>query len=45
MVELKKTFDIKRLREIKILRIPIIFYVVFFAFSPLIGFLFNKVFV
>jgi hypothetical protein len=40
----KKIFDIGRLWKIKILGIPIIFYIALFSFSPLIGFLLNKVF-
>ena len=43
-MENKKIFDIKRLWEVKILGIPQIFYIAFFAFSPLIGYLLNKIF-
>ena len=43
-MENKKIFDIKRLWEVKILGIPQIFYIAFFAFSSLIGFMLNKIF-
>ena len=40
----EKIFDISRLQKIKILGIPVIFYIAFFSFSPLIGYLFYKIF-